>query len=453
MRNSAFSQVASQISENFRKIRMASDGEIDADWKRVNSYIADILKECSMLYAKLARLQADFNGEELKNIQRISEGVLVLGDEMSNFSKEFYEGTYKMQPSDVLYGGYSDNNQQPPQGVSPPTPPMNPLPPPSEPSDPEDGSDGSDEDYQVDLKSEEEDSENDDNKEDSSSEKDEELGSFVLSHVLSWMEKFDVEFFSPPDMCPVCSGSLIQEGDFLFCRSSYCPSKISNLIKVWIKKLGILHWGDTFIDSITSADPPIIRGLSDIYLLNPESMSEFCSGIKFAKKCYESLHSNKEISLERFFGSLNITLLAESTAQDIIRFGIDTPEKIINSSESDFLEVPNIGPITAKKIFHGLQHMKPEIEKLLKHINIKSNESGILSGKSFCITGSTNIPRKSLQNLISDNGGVYKSSVVKGLDFLVSNEPSSSKKSMKALELGVSVITESELLRMAHHND
>ncbi len=159
MNGRSFSQVAAEVAKNIRNIRMAVDGGVDDDWKRVNSYIADILKECSMLYAKLARLQTDFIGSELEELQRIAEGVLVLGDEMSNFSKSFYEGTYKMQPSEVMYGGYSGGGENsggggPPSPSGPPSPPSPPQPglPPQPPSPP-----SNDEDYEVKLEVEDED--------------------------------------------------------------------------------------------------------------------------------------------------------------------------------------------------------------------------------------------------------------------------------------------------------
>ena len=77
---------------------------MDADWQRVNSYIADVLKDAHVLYAKLARLQGDFGGAELDQLQKISEAVLVLGDELSVFSKDFYDGKYRMQQSEFTYG-------------------------------------------------------------------------------------------------------------------------------------------------------------------------------------------------------------------------------------------------------------------------------------------------------------------------------------------------------------
>lgn len=84
----------------------------DAEWQRVNSYIADVLKDAHVLYAKLARLQGDFVGQELNSLEQISESVLSLGEELSQFSKAFYDGKLQMADSDMAYGT--------PPGQSPP---------------------------------------------------------------------------------------------------------------------------------------------------------------------------------------------------------------------------------------------------------------------------------------------------------------------------------------------
>jgi hypothetical protein len=75
-------------------VRMATDE--DAEWQRVNSYIADVLKDCYVLFAKLARLRGDFAGSELAKLDDISSGVRDMGQSLAGFSKAFNEGEYSM---------------------------------------------------------------------------------------------------------------------------------------------------------------------------------------------------------------------------------------------------------------------------------------------------------------------------------------------------------------------
>jgi hypothetical protein len=120
------SRLASLAAEvNATLVRKAAAVDRDAEWQRVHSYIADVLKDTHVLYAKLARLEGDFGGEELTRLERVSEAVLQLGNELSGFSKAFYEGKYDMAQSDFAYG--EKHNKGPDgdagKGDAPPPPP------------------------------------------------------------------------------------------------------------------------------------------------------------------------------------------------------------------------------------------------------------------------------------------------------------------------------------------
>ncbi len=114
-----FSAMAAKVHSEIRGRLAASDRE--AEWQRVHSYIADVLKDTHVLYAKLARLEGDFAGEELSRLERISEAVLTLGNELSEFSKAFYEGKYDMAESDHAFGGTPPEKGPPvpPEGEAP----------------------------------------------------------------------------------------------------------------------------------------------------------------------------------------------------------------------------------------------------------------------------------------------------------------------------------------------
>ena len=101
----------------------------------------------------------------------------------------------------------------------------------------------------------------------------------------------------------------------------------------------------------------------------------------------------------------------------------------------------------------GLDELRPEMEKLLNsgaiHI-LPPQEQGLFSGLSFCFTGElVGMKRPAAEALVRSLGGSAKSSVVKGLSFLVTNTPDSgSAKNLKARELGVHIIDEAEFLAL-----
>ena len=70
--------------------------------------------------------------------------------------------------------------------------------------------------------------------------------------------------------------------------------------------------------------------------------------------------------------------------------------------------------------------------------------SGVLEGKTFCITGTLSRPRKEIALAIKASGGKVVSTVSGKLDYLVAGESAGSKLD-KAQRLGVSILKESDL--------
>lgn len=257
------------------------------------------------------------------------------------------------------------------------------------------------------------------------------------------------DYFKIPEHCPACSGPLSVEGQFLYCRNRACPVQLSGSVRVWVKRLGLLHWGDALIDALTNPENPKVQSLADLYKLEPEEIAECTSGSKMAKKCWDVLHANKSIKLELLIASLNIPNLAVATATDIVQSGYDSVEKVLALTLEQLREVPNIGPVTAQQVHDGLQERRRAILDLAEVLDIRGPGSGPLSGKSFCITGATSKPRKAVQKLIMDAGGIVKDSVGAGLSFLVTNETdTTSKKMQNARKYGTEVISEARLYEM-----
>lgn len=139
-----FQQAALRVARSLSLKYHLSVDEHDQEWQRVNSYIADILKDTHVLYAKLARLQGDFVGAELSELERIAEKVLDLGEVLSQFMKAFHSGDASM------FKTKSFGNPDPSQGggQAPPSPEAPPPPP-------EGDSERSDVDYESEIRSEE----------------------------------------------------------------------------------------------------------------------------------------------------------------------------------------------------------------------------------------------------------------------------------------------------------
>ena len=139
-RPTSFRKVASGVERAVSLRGRTAMDERDQEWQRVNSYVADVLKDTHVLYAKLARLQGDFAGGELGELESISESVLNLGEQLSRFMKAFHEGDAAMLKSKVF--GRGTPSAAPPSPPAPPAPPPGPAP------------ERSEEDYESEIRSE-----------------------------------------------------------------------------------------------------------------------------------------------------------------------------------------------------------------------------------------------------------------------------------------------------------
>lgn len=255
--------------------------------------------------------------------------------------------------------------------------------------------------------------------------------------------------FQIPNFCPICGQVATEDGDFLYCRNKACPAQLRGSVFVWVRNLGLLHWGDALIDNITNQDNPKIQSLADLYSLTVDDIAECCSGEKVAEKCYQVLHDNKSVTIELLFGSMNIPNFALSTATDIVQAGYDTVEKILSMSLDDLLSVPNVGEKTASSIYSGLREKELHIRALSSVLTVKSPTKGHLSGKSFCITGELSKPRKLVEKMILDAGGIVKSSVGKTTSYLVTNDTSTGSSKLKnAAKYGVLIVDETLLYKI-----
>lgn len=132
-------------------------------------------------------------------------------------------------------------------------------------------------------------------------------------------------------------------------------------------------------------------------------------------------------------------------------------------SSADILEtlsnMDGVGPVRAKamKDWYNSDQHDVEYRLLVERLSITDNllldtkpAAASLDGLTFVITGSVHIfkNRNALKEDIESRGGKASGSVSSKTSYLISNEPSTSSKSVKAAKLGIPVITEEEYVEM-----
>lgn len=252
----------------------------------------------------------------------------------------------------------------------------------------------------------------------------------------------------PPKHCPECNGVTQFDGENLVCTNTkHCRAQIIGRIKNWIKELNLLEWGDTLVEKLVDAKK--VKDVSDLYLLEVDDIANLDRlGEKTAKKCLEILWANKEIGLEVFLGALSIPMIGQSTIKAIMNAGCDNLTKFGQLGADQFEQVPGVGPTKAKFLADGLKHNQKLILALLDNgVKIKEKIVGNLTNKSICFTGAMKNKRPILEKMAADAGADVKSSVGKGLTYLVIADPSStSSKAQAARKLGTTLISEEDFL-------
>ena len=91
-----------------------------------------------------------------------------------------------------------------------------------------------------------------------------------------------------------------------------------------------------------------------------------------------------------------------------------------------------------------------DLQKILVVKNaITKNKNGLLNEKTFMVTGKLNgISRAEVKSLIEENSGSSVSTVSKKLDYLIIGDKPTKKKVDKAIELKITILNQSQFLKM-----
>lgn len=281
------------------------------------------------------------------------------------------------------------------------------------------------------------------------------LGAEVIisrrNDVIPYIEKVTKEcngYYSAPKTCPSCGTVLVTIGEYVICPNKKdCPPQIIGRLNKWIKELGILEWGEAILTKLIESGK--VKDVYDLYTLKEEDIIVLDRmGEKGAKKLLTELDKFREITLENFLGGLCIDGVATSTVKSVIDYGYDTLDKILGLSIAQFEKIPGFGEKKAQALYDGLIENGARIDSIIKSgVLIKARPKGSLTGKSFAITGSTNLSRKELIKFIEDNGGEFKKTVSKDCMYLIIADPTStSSKAQAARKIGVSLMSEEDLL-------
>lgn len=264
-------------------------------------------------------------------------------------------------------------------------------------------------------------------------------------------EKTEIVF---PHICAVCNTPLVDGGTRLYCPNPDCPKRLLHRLEKWVGVLDIRELGDKLIRQLF--DKERVRQIHELYTLKAEELAEYeRMGELSAAKVVRHIRSFRELSLAAFVAGFDFEGVGETIMEKVALAGFDTLEKLRAASTEEIAAVYGLGEITAATIVQGLKETAAEMDQVLKAgiISIAAPpaaDAQPLRGKSFCFTGElVSMKRSEAEETIKALGASAKSSVVKDLSFLVTNDPESgSGKNKKARDLGIPIIDEEQFLAL-----
>ena len=267
-----------------------------------------------------------------------------------------------------------------------------------------------------------------------------------------------------PSVCPICGETTeirsLNDVSSLYCLNEECPAK-------HVKRFSLFVSRDAFnIEGMSEAtlekliQHGFIHEPVDLFHLD-KYHDEIVQLDGFGEKSYQRLMASvqkaRKITLAKLIYSLGILNIGLSNGRLLCRHYKNDLQALMSASTEELTAIDGIGPVIAGSFtdYFADEHHKKELENLLDEVEIEQEnfeaEDRIFDGKIFVITGSLEHfkNRNALKELLEEKGAKVAGSVSSKTSYLINNDAASaSSKNKKARELGVSVITEEELMAL-----
>lgn len=260
--------------------------------------------------------------------------------------------------------------------------------------------------------------------------------------------------------CPECNTSLIRkEGEAQhYCPNEEgCPPQIIGRIQHYIsrKALDIEGLGGETVALLVKEN--LITSYADLYTLTVEQLLPLeRMAQKSAENLVQGVQASTGIAFERVLFGLGIRYVGETVAKKLAKH-YKSIDAIAIASEEELVAVDEIGIKIAESVvaFFAKEENSILIERLKSYgvqLEISAeklaNQSDVLKGKTFVVSGVFEMPRNELKKLIEDNGGKVSSSISSKTSFLVAGDKMGPSKLAKAEGLGITMISEQEFLKL-----
>ena len=259
--------------------------------------------------------------------------------------------------------------------------------------------------------------------------------------------------------CPECGYPLVRKDAMHFCVNPHCPAKqIEGIIHFASKDaMDIEGMGEKVAEQLFNQG--FFTNIVEIYgLFNHRDEIIALDGwqAKSIDNLIDSIESSKNNSVERLLFGLGIKEVGAKMAKTLSRI-YGNLDNLMNTTEEELLEIPDVGPIVARSIVHWFQdEHNREVVEGLRNAGLNFNFLGstskaansYFSGKTVVLTGTLDsMGRKEATEILENLGAKVTGSVSKATDAVVAGHDAGSKLD-KAQALGITVLDESEFLEL-----
>jgi DNA ligase (NAD+) len=200
-----------------------------------------------------------------------------------------------------------------------------------------------------------------------------------------------------------------------------------------------------------------VKSIADLYDLTAEQLMTLDRmGQRSAEKVVIAISNSKMQPWSRVLYGLGIRLIGTSNAQ-LLSEEFPTVDALAAATAEQISSVFGIGDEIARSVvqWFEIESNRALIERLrsagLQFVGEREDKTALVAalvGKSFVVTGTLpTLKRDQVKTMIRNAGGKVSESVSKKTDYLVVGEDAGSKLE-KARSLGVTTLTESELLEL-----
>ena len=261
------------------------------------------------------------------------------------------------------------------------------------------------------------------------------------------------------EQCPECNAALVRrdgEAQHYCPNEDACPPQMKGKIEHFIsrKAMNIDGLGAETVDMLY--EKGLVRSIADLYDLTFDQVVQLDRmADKSADNMIKGIKASTEVPFERVLFALGIRFVGETVAKKLAKHF----RSIDAISQAKFDELTNVEEIGEKIAISVQQYFLNEdhlvlIDRLKKaglqfEIVEKEGASNKLDGKSFVVSGVFNaFSRDEIKEVIESNGGKNVSSISAKTDFVVAGENMGPAKLKKATDLGITILSEDEFIKL-----